>query len=914
MIRTYFTIFIGVFLLACVGENSEREYVIGFSQCTGGDAWRRQMLSEMETELQFHPGMKMEFRDAKGNNDLQIAQIKELVKHHVDLLIVTPNEAAPMTPVIEEAYQSGMPVIIVDRKTKSNLYTAYIGADNYEIGKLAGSYAVGLLNGKGRILEIWGLRGSTPAVDRHKGFMDAISDFREISIVKEIEGSWEVDSVKSQLLKHPVDLDAFDLVFAHNDVMSYGAYSILKPSLINRPIKFIGIDGLPGPGSGIEMVSDGILNVTVLYPTGGEEAIQIAARVLKGEAIEKENILNSTVIDAKNVRVMKLQTDKIVNQQGNIKRQQSKMAEQIRLYSNQRILIYILTALLVSVLVIGALAILAWKEKSELNKKLETKKSEIEQQRDKIGEMARAAEEANQTKLKFFTNISHEFKTPLTLIMVPVEAILSNTADARDQLKNNATLIKQNAVRLLRLVNQLMDFRKMEDKKMVLHICETDLVAFVKDIMAAFDDVAKKRKIHFELNTSLSHLALFFDPDMLDKVIFNLLSNAFKFTKDKGTISITISVDGAAKNALIYVEDNGEGMSREYMEHAFDQFYSDDNLQGTGLGLSLSKELMDLHHGDIVLRSEKGKGTRFCVIVPFGKDHFAPEQIVKAPAPFKRNSIYDIIVDDQKQLSVENSKAQKTLHDYTVLLVEDNNDLRSFLKEQLVKFYNIEEAINGADGIRMAFESVPDIIISDVMLPVKNGFEVTQFLKNDLRTSHIPIILLTAKGTIEEKITGIQTGADEYITKPFVLEFLHERIKALIKTRESLREHYSHDLQFNPHQTTPGGHDKKFINDFRAMVEKNIDNPDFNVNEIGPELAMSRIQLYRKVKALMGCSVNDYIVHVRLKKAQYLLQSTDKTVTEISIEVGFSSPNYFSTAFKSKFNLSPKEFKSSQQG
>jgi signal transduction histidine kinase/DNA-binding response OmpR family regulator len=913
MIRNWLLVSMGISLLTCGSENSEVVHTIGFSQCTGGDAWRRQMLSEMETELQFHPEMKMEFRDAKGNNERQIEQIKELVERKVDLLIVTPNEAAPVTPVIEAAFHSGIPVIIVDRKTKSNLYTAYIGADNYGIGKLAGNYVVSLLNGKGRIVEIWGLRGSTPAVDRHKGFMDAIADTPEISIVKEIEGSWEVDSVKSQLTNHPADLETFDLVFAHNDVMAYGAYSILKPYLINRPIRFIGIDGLPGPGSGIEMVSEGILAATILYPTGGEEAIRIAARVLKGEAIEKENILHSTVIDAKNVRVMKLQTDKIVNQQTTIKRQQSRVDEQIKLYSNQRILIYILTACLVGVVVIGAFAILAWKEKSELNKSLEAKKSEIEQQRDKMGEMAIAAEKANQTKLKFFTNISHEFKTPLTLILAPVETILSNGVNA-NQLKSNAIIIKQNAVRLLRLINQLMDFRKMEDKKMVLHVSETDLIVFVKDIMTAFDDVARKRKIQFEMHTSLSRLSLFFDPDMLDKVIFNLLSNAFKFTKDKGKISITLAVDAQAKNALIYVEDNGEGMSRESIVHAFHPFYSDDNLQGTGLGLSLSKELMDLHHGDIVLSSEKGIGTRFCVILPFGKDHFAPEQIVRGPAPFKRNSIYDVIVDDQKLLAVENLDTQETLHDHTVLIIEDNNDLRSFLKEQLVKFYNIEEAINGADGIRMAFESVPDIIISDVMLPGKNGFEVTQFLKNDLRTSHIPIILLTAKGKIEEKITGIQTGADEYITKPFVLEFLNERIKALIKTRESLREHYSHDLQFNPQHTTPGGHDKKFVNDFRAMVEKNIDNPEFNVNEIGPELAMSRIQLYRKVKALMGCSVNDYIINVRLKKAQYLLQSTDKTISEISAEVGFSSPNYFSTAFKSKFNLSPKEFKSYKQG
>ena len=246
------------------------------------------------------------------------------------------------------------------------------------------------------------------------------------------------------------------------------------------------------------------------------------------------------------------------------------------------------------------------------------------------------------------------------------------------------------------------------------------------------------------------------------------------------------------------------------------------------------------------------------------------------------------------------------------MLIDDNSELRQYVKNRLQTVYNIEEAHDGATGLRLAFEIVPDLIICDVMLPGKDGFEVVKTVKEDLRTSHIPTIILTAKGSIEQRIVGIQSGADEYITKPFVLEYLHERIKALIRSREQLKEHYSHDLNIEMNGNTPGSLDKKFINDFTAMIEKHMANSELHVNDISRELGMSRVQVYRKVKALLGYSVNDYIISVRLKKAKHLLMNTDKTISEIATEVGFSSPTYFSTSFKSKFNLSPREFKTSQ--
>lgn len=900
-------------LVSCQQEKKDRKFVIGFSQCTGLDAWRRQMLVDMKGELAFHPEISLEYKDAENSSKRQIKDIEGFIEARIDLLIVSPNEAEPITPVVENAYKAGIPVIVIDRKTNSNMYSAYIGANNYEIGKLAGEYIAKLLEGKGKILEVWGLRGSSPAQERHKGLTEVLGNFPAIEIVAEIDGKWEVDTAQRQIQKHHTSLPAFDLVFAHNDIMAYGAHQVLSQNDPDNRLKFIGIDALPGPRAGIQFVSDRILTASFLYPTGGEEAIRIASQILNGKPFEKENILLSTVVDYSNVRVMKLQSDKILNQQKDIVRQQEKINDQIEVFYSQRVLIYILLGSLVVTIIAGSFAAFSWKEKNEANKRLEVKSEEILQQRNTIAEMAEKAERYNQEKLNFFTNISHEFKTPITLILGPIEELLSKGSEIKAGAKENLFLIKKNALRLLRLVNQLMDFRKIEEKKMMLQASEQDLVEFIKDVMTAFEKIAQKRKIDFRLITENKQLYVWFDPDMIDKVIFNLLSNAFKFTHDKGRIHIHIGLEPAGNRVTIQLEDNGVGMSEEFVLNAFDRFHTGGSFGGTGLGLSLSKEFIDLHHGELFIKSEKGKGTMFTIMLPLGKEHFDEKQVVSTNVDWFKHSNYELTTGQEMELYHTDSSADfSSKKDHTLLLIEDNNELREFLKKRFQPFYNIEEAGDGATGLQQAFQVVPNLIISDVSLPGMSGIELSKKLKGDLRTSHIPIIILTVKGSIEQRIEGMQTGADEYITKPFVFEYLMERVKGLIKNREVLKEHYSHDLNIETHHLTMGALDKKFINDFTVLIERNIGNPELNVNEIGRDLGMSRVQLYRKVKALLGYSVNDYIINVRLKKAKHLLLETDRSVAEIASEVGFSSPTYFSTAFKNKFNLTPKDFKAVQ--
>ncbi len=864
----------------------------------------------MEGELLFHPDIEMIVMDAGGDSKKQIHDIEKLLGGNIDLLIVSPNEADPITPIVEKAFKDGIPVVIIDRKINSSLYTAYVGADNYEIGKLTGSYIVNLLGGKGRIMEIWGLRGSTPAIERDHGFREIIAQYPEIEVSTEVEGSWEIDTVRQQLSRNINLIGRPDVVFAHNDVMAYGAYTVLHKDNPATDIKFIGIDGLPGPGGGIQFVDDNILKATFLYPTGGEEAIQVASRILHREPFQKENGLHSIVIDKKNVRVMKLQTDKIITQREDITRLQSKMNEQLSAYYSQRRFIYVLSLSLVIMVLIGVTAIVALRQKKQANLRLEAKTRETIEQRDKIELMADRAARASQEKLSFFTNISHEFRTPLTLIIGPVEELLARSEELKPLVKEDLKLIRKNALRLLLLVNQLMDFRKIEERKMLLKAKELDLIAFLQDVMGSFARVAKNRRIDFKFNSAFDEFKLWFDPDKLDKVIFNLLSNAFKFTHDNGKIAVTVSQGDQKDTIAIFIEDNGIGMSPEHVAKAFDRFNTGENFSGTGLGLSLSKEFIDMHHGSLLLTSERGKGSRFCIVLQTGLNHLHAEEFASPETKFSRDINFEKIVEEH---SLQNISAEDSmLKEHTILIIDDNHEVRSFMRSKLIAEFNVTEAPDGQQGLKLAFETVPDVIICDVMLPGKNGFEVASALKADLRTSHIPIIILTAVQSMEQKITGAKAGVDEYITKPFVFEYLIERIKALILSRASLRDHYNHDLNTETKLPSGGNLDRKFINDFIATIEKNHAKSDLSVNEIAHELGMSRIQVYRKAKALLGVSVNDYLVTVRLKKARYLLLNTSKTISEIALEVGFSSSAYFSTIFKNKFNRSPKEFKASK--
>lgn len=894
---------------SCKEKNDTKKWRIGFSQCTGNDLWRQTMLAEMKRELAFHNNIEFIYKQADGNSKKQILQIEELVNQNLDILIVSPNEVQPLTPVIEKVYDSGLRVVVVDRRINSQKYTAFIGASNFEVGQNAGRLAATLLKGKGNIVEVTGLPDASPVIDRHNGFMDIITQYPGIKYLKKLDdNSRPFTQVEENTLQSTKNLD---LVYAQNDFMAFDAYKICQKIGLTKKIKIIGIDGLSVDGAGLDMVANKYISGTVLYPTGGQEAILTAINILENRPYNKENPLVTTIIDSSNVRIMKLQSNKVNSQQTEIEARQKLIDKQILITQNQSTVIIIITlALLITLLFVG-ISLYYLKENKKINSKLEKQNHEISEQKNQLMEMSEKAEAAHQSKLSFFTNISHEFRTPLTLILSPLEELLLNPR-LQPSYKQPIQLVQKNVMRLYRLVNQLMDFRKIEFNKMQLHASCNDIIFFTKEIFDSYEVLAKSKTISFQFFTNEKQLLVWFDITMIDKVIFNLLSNAFKFTKENGFIHVTITK--ANENAIIKIEDNGIGMSEDTLKHVFEPFYQGEyeNYKGTGLGLALSKELIDLHHGNINVKSEKWRGTTFEILLPLGNAHLNKEIMISAPnttsvltedAKFYVTELYD-----RQSFAIENSK-EGVEKNHSILIIEDNDDLRDYLKNQLGNNYDVMVAENSNTALQLAFDNLPDIIICDVMIPGKNGLEISKIIKDDVRTAHIPVILLTARGEENQKIEGLKTGADAYITKPFNLKFVEETIISLLHNREKTKEHFSGVVLTEAKSPVSKKTDRKFISNFSAIVENNIPNEHFTIENICNELGISRIQLYRKVKQVMNCSVNDYIVNTRLQKAKYYLQHENLSISEIAFKTGFSSSTYFSTAFKSAFGYTPTEFK-----
>jgi signal transduction histidine kinase/AraC-like DNA-binding protein len=906
----FFLLFLSFF--SCTQEKHTKKYRIGFSQCCD-DPWRDIMNQEMQRELAFYPEIEFKLQVASNNSETQTAQIKKLLQSGIDLLIVSPNEAEPLTEIVNEVHKSGIPVILIDRKTNSEQYTAYIGADNNQIGETVATYLANEFKEKGQIIELQLGMTMTPAKERSRGFENVISHYPEMKIMEKVEMKAGLDSLKKYFLKAIKTHPSTNIVFAHNDFLAENAYKWAEEIGLSEKIFFVGIDGIPGIGKGIQAVEDGTLNASLLYPTGGGEAIRLSIAILNNLPFERKNLLQTIIINQGNARILHLQMKKVESLQKNIEAQLKAVNDLNTIYRNQQMYIIVLILSLLLAVVLGAILYKSLKSKELVNRNLEIKNKEALEQQQQILQISNELEQATKAKVDFFTNISHEFRTPLTLILGYLEGLISvsslNTKDARQDLG----MVRKNALRLLRLVNQLMDFRKIESSKMSVRVSENDLIGFSDDIVKAYQKMATKRNIELQIYSNEKSLNTWFDVNMIDKVLFNLLSNAFKFTADGGKIKVSISKDALTEQAVLTVEDNGKGMTKESIEHAFEQFYQDPNnnkARGSGLGLSLSKELVHLHKGEIELWSELNKGTRFEIRLPLGKTHFRPEQCLEEKPDYFSYEEFLFIEEDKK--IIPNVSNMPLSIEQTLLIIEDNHEIRAFLKKHFEKLYHIYEAADGNKGLDLAFEITPDLIIADILMPGKDGLTLARTFKSDLRTSHIPVVLLTARNTMEQKIEGVQAGADAYVTKPFNLVFLSEIIKNLIEGRENLRKQYSGVLKLGKLPNDLNNLDQQFLRKFTHYIESNYADTNMNVERMSEQFGLSRVHLYRKVKALLGESVNDYIQHVRLKKACQFLLEQQWTVSEIAYKVGYSSPSYFATAFKNRYACSPTEYKEAQ--
>ena len=892
-------------LVSCENYSDKSSKIkIGFSQSIDNDIWRKSMDHAMEVEASLHPEVSLTIYNANRKAKNQIRDIDNMIEQNVDVIIVAPYESDSIIPVIEKANTHGIPVIIVDRKVNTSNYTAFLGADNVEIGKIAGKQIVSLSKGHANVVEIKGESVTSPGTERSLGFKQIIDKYPNVKSI-----SVNVDNLDSPNSKYVKILDSIpniDYVFAFNDIIAYNAWKISKKKYPNNKIKFIGVDGLNGPNGGLQFVKEGILSGTVLYPTGGTEAIKLALRVINKEIISKNNTLNTTFIDSLNAEMMSSQFDKITIQQLDIEKQQNFINQQEAKYSSQSNLLKLLIAFFVMLLGMVIYSIYSRITISRKNKQLENTNEKIISQRNEIEKFAEDLRISNEARLNFFMGLSHEFKTPLTLILGAVESLGSELKSKGMSANNELNLMYNNSRRLLRLINQLLDYRKAEDKKFILRASKTNLLDFSKSIIYDFDREAKKRNIDFTLVTNNEELEVYLDRNLMDKVYFNLLSNAFKFTPTNGKISISIKEEKADNIVKISFKDSGIGIPENELKEVFNAFYQGSNnyRNSSGIGLNLSKTFIELHHGSIEINSKNG--TEFIITLPLGNEHLSENAIINAAV---LEPVYQI--DDYLDLEVIQSKENKNSEDnYSILYIEDNKELLDFVSHKLSLDYIIYTS-DGNNAIERAFEIVPDIIICDLNLPKKNGFQISAILKKDLRTSHIPIIILTASDDPESYIKALESGADTFLTKPFDLKVLKQSIKSLLFNREKLRFYYSNKIEniTNANDFNFGISEQDFLRKLNELIEQNLYNSDFTVEELAKILAISRVQLYRKVKAILGISVSEHINNFRLEKSKELLLNSNKNISEIAFAVGFSSLYYFSTVFKSKFGVSPKDFR-----
>jgi len=523
-------------------------------------------------------------------------------------------------------------------------------------------------------------------------------------------------------------------------------------------------------------------------------------------------------------------------------------------------------------------------------------------------------QELAQKQLSFFVNISHEIKTPLTMIMAPLERMIEMNL-GNNKVQNQLQLMQRNGERLIRLINQLLDKKKLETGNMHLQAAEGNIVSFVKEIQLAFDGLAKLKNITLEFNAKKQDIKLWFDRDKLEKVLYNLLSNAVKFTPDYGKITVSVGIED---DLVIIIEDNGCGIQPANIDKIFTQFYHYDNdvkIDGTGLGLAFSKELVEMHHGQISVESRPETAdadgyTRFKVSLPVGVAHLKEAEIA---GNFKDSE--DILNYNQSEKSI---KAQLQLkkkamldkekrESFSMLIVEDNGDVLNFMKESFIADFEVHTASNGIDGLNRAKEVSPDIIISDVMMPGMNGIELCSKLKSDIYTSHIPVILLTARTQLIFKMEGIETGADDYITKPFNFSLIEARVWNLIENRQKLRERYQKEIKLEPQNIAISNLDEVFLNKVLSYIEQHIADEDLSVEQLSQVVAMSKSSFYKKIKSLTNQTGIEFIRTVRIKRAAQLLAMGQLTVNEIAYMVGFMDVDYFRKCFKEHFNYTPKE-------
>ena len=871
-----YVVFLTLVFSAC-SDNNVKKYVIGVSQCSE-DIWRDKLNNELVMSTYQHDNVTLKFASANDNDRLQKQQIEQFIKEGVNLLIVSPNQIHTISSVIDKAYDAGIPVILFDRKTDSRKYTAFIGADNYEAGHEIGYFIGQQLEGKGNIAEICGLQASSPAIERNRGFMDALKNYPDIKVVARGYGDWikesGVTAMDSILVQSK---ESFQYVFAQNDRMALGALQSIKKHKV-KGIKIVGIDALPVPGGGMENVRDGNLEASYIYPTRGDSVMQLALNILEKKPYKRDNYLKGALVTKANANVLLMQNEEMNKQTARLNALHGKVDTYLVQYNHQKM--YIVLFSIILLLLIG---IMVYIYRTILMKR-------------------RIEEEANKAKLQFFTNISHELRTPLTLIADPVNYIIHDD-NLNSQQRSMLQIVQRNVLVLTQLVSEILDFRKVQNGKMELRLSDFNLAESMKQWIKLFSVSAQKKHIAISMDAP-DTIMLRADQDKIERICYNLLSNALKYTSEGGEITLTAKEENG--RVMISVADNGCGISSDELPYIFDRFYQAKNAgRGTGIGLAIVKAFTELHHGEVSATSIEGKGSTFTIHIPVRQKGEVTNQPTEKIEQLVEPSSAEEVPNQARHIDelIQPYQTDKP----EVLIIDDNIDIRTYLRSVLSEKYNVSEAADGKAGLELARKIVPDIVLSDIMMPVMDGLAFCQQLKTDKAISHIPVILLTARSLDEQRAEGYEHGADAYLSKPFSLRLLLSRIDNLIESRKKLNQTWSKGVEDDEIGNISNEIDKSFLKQLRKIIQENLANSDLSVEQIGDEIGLSRVQLYRKVKALTGYSPVEIVRKARLTRARHLLQTTERTVSEVAYAVGFSTPSYFSKCYKDEFGENPKK-------
>lgn len=912
-------------------DGDKHEYRIGVSQCSSG-FWRQKQNNEMLRELLLQEGATMELRCADDNDDKQIADIQYFIDQKVDIIVVSPHDTQKLSDIIGKAYDAGIPVLLFDRVIDSDKYTAFVGGDNVEVGRLMAAYVATRLftKGGGKVIEITGDMKTSPALQRHRGFLKGISEAQNIEVVASVNGQWHESlaaELTDSLLRIYPDVDAIVL---HSDFMADMAKKAADKLYPGHHYIFVGADGFGTPGLGIEAVEKGELDATAIYPTGGDAIIQTAMKILRGEKYDRQTFLQSNIVSTPQEATLLISMERALTAEvERVERMHHRAIFYLQESQKERVMLYVSLAVLtiICILCVALYRMNLLRRKS--NKKLYEQQNKLMEQNGQLLNMTKELEEATNAKLVFFTNISHDFRTPLNLIAAPVEEAIRKLQNSDGMgILPLLHIVRRNAGVLLDLVNQILDFRKVENGKMHLNLQTVDINTLIRSWHESFSSLAQKKGINLDFSADEGECFVRVDVKKLERMVYNLLGNSIKFTPQGGKISLQCTHTDEA--LTISVGDTGPGIDKENLNKIFERFYQIGNTsdEGTGIGLALVKKYAELMGGRVEIESNTANdnagntGTRISIIIPTSSANDSTADATAPTAAIINNLSPDNLLACSNMPSAVIENEQHITEEETrpvAMVIDDNADMRSFISSLLSDKYRVLTAVNGEQGLQIATENVPDIVICDVMMPVMDGLECCKRLKNDVCTSHIPVILLTACSLDEQRVSGLQSGAEAYIAKPFNSSVLLAQIDTLLKNRvrvnlskstadkpKSEKKDSSLVIDLHSDDASLSRYDRGFLKKIHENVESNYGDENFSVEILADKMCLSRTQLYRKCKALTGITPVELIRNTRLEHAREMLLNGYESISNVATAVGIPNATYFTKCYKAYFGDYPK--------